>query len=249
MVAGGADLVRILALAEAKLGEPGAAQRLDRLIAQQNQLGAAGLRIGMSYEARARIAIRSGDAEAFDKFAALTAQAYRHGARTALAARYERLVNEAARCGMRTAATLGDFAVLASEDTSAIDSEALSTVITRSMASSRSVDERTQLALQMICAAYGANVGHLYLLTPAGLVLRGSRGSELPGRELAHGVTRYIADKQQRSDDLDEMITGELANDQVLTSLIRADDCSYELLPLACVIEAASTLQASRWSR
>jgi len=236
------DLVRNLALAEAKLGEPRAAQRLDELIALQTRLGTAGLRLGLSYEARARVAIWTGDAAAFEQFAELTARAYRHGARTALAARYERLINEAARCGMRTTVALGDFAVLASEDTSAIGSEALSTVITRSMAGSRSVEERTQLALQMICSAHGSGVGHLYLHTPAGLVLRASRGGDQPGRDLAERVTRYVAEKQQRSDDLDEMITGELAPDEALTSFIRNEGVSYELLPLACVTDAISIL-------
>jgi hypothetical protein len=159
-----------------------------------------------------------------------------------LAARYERLINEAARCGMRSTAALADFAVLASDDTSAMGSDALSTVITRSMAGSRSIEERTQLALQMISAAHGSSVGHLYLLTSAGLVLRASQGADLPGAELADRVTRYIADKQQRSDDLDDMITGELVQEEALTSLIRAEGVSYELLPLACVIDAISML-------
>mgnify|MGYP003444457434 FL=1 len=235
-------LVRVLALAEAKLGDARAGQRLDALIAMQTELGTSGLRIGLSYEARARVAIWSADSAAFEHFAELTARTYRHGARTALAARYERLINEAARCGMRAASVLPDLAVLASEDTSALGSDALSTAITRSMAGSRSAEERTQLALQMICAAHAASVGHLYLLTAAGLVLRASQGADSPAPELAGQVSRYVSDKQQRSDDLEEMVTGELAQEEQLTSLIRTEGLSYELLPLACVIDAVSTL-------
>ena len=236
------DLVRTLALAEAKLGDARAVQRLDDLIAAQNQLGVTGLRLGLSYEARASVAIWSGDAGAFEQFAALTAREYRHGARTALAARYERLINEAARCGIRTRLALGDFEALAGVDTSAIGSDELLTVITRSMAGSRSADERAQLALQMICAAHGASVGHLYLITPAGLVLRASQGADIPALELGQYVTRYVSDKQQRSADLDDMITGDLPHDDALTSLVQAAGTSYELLPLGCVIDSVSTL-------
>ena len=236
------DLRRVLALAEAKLGEPSGTQRLDEVIALQNQLGTTGLRLGLSYEARARIAVWSGDGAAFEQFAELTARAYRHGARTALAVRYERLINEAARSGMRTAAALGDFAALASDDTSSLQRDALLTVVTRNMASSRSAEERVQLALQMICSAHGSSVGHLYLITPAGLVLRASLGTELPEPELSQRVTLYVANKQQRSDELDDMVTGELVEDDALTSLVRADTASYELLPMTSVTAAVSTL-------
>ena len=242
IVAAAFELVRTLALSEATLGDAGAAERLDKLIAVQNELGATGLRMGLSYEARARVAILCGDSAAFEQFAELTAREYRHGARTALAARYERLLNEAARSGMRSRIGFRDFEALAGADTGAIGSEELLTVITRSMASSRSADERMQLALKMVCAAHGASVGHLYLITPAGLLLRASHGAESPSLELAQRVTRYISDKQQRSEDMDDMVTGELQQDDALTSLIQASGVSYELLPLGCVVESISTL-------
>jgi hypothetical protein len=242
IVAAAFDLVRTLGLAEAKLGDARAAQRLDALIAMQNQLGATGLRMGLSYEARARVAIWSGDAAAFEQFAELTAREYRHGARTALAARYERLINEAARGGMRARVALADFEALAGVDTSALGSEELFTVITRSMAGSRSLDERAQRALQMICAAHGSGVGHLYLITPAGLVLRASHGAATPALALAERVARYVTDKQRHSEDIDDMVTGDLAQEQALTSLIDSAGVSYELLALSCVVDAISTL-------
>ena len=72
-IANGAfDLIRVLALAEGKLGEARGAQRLDALIARQNALGSTGLRTGLSYEARARIAIWSGDGASFERFSELT---------------------------------------------------------------------------------------------------------------------------------------------------------------------------------
>jgi hypothetical protein len=212
------------------------------LIAWQNELGSTGLRMGLSYETRARIAIGSADADAFERFAELTAREYRHGARTALAARYERLMNEAARSGMRSKFSLADFEALAGVDSSSLGSDELLTVITRSMAGSRSADERTQLALQMICASHGSKAGHLYLMTPAGLLLRASHGEDTPAPELAERVTSYVAEKQQRAGEMDDMVTGDLPDEDVLTSLIRSGGASHELLPLGCVIDAASTL-------
>jgi serine/threonine protein kinase len=236
------DLVRILALAEGKLGDARAAARLDELIAVQNQLGATGLRIGLSYEARARVAIWSADATAFERFAELTAREYRLGARTALAARYERMINEAARCGMHIRAALGDIEALARIDPNAIGGDELLPGITRSMAGTQTAEKRTQLALQTICAALGASIGHLYLITPAGLVLRASRGAAEPDRELAQHVNDYLSEKRQRSEDMDDMVTGELPQDDAPSALIQAAGVSYELLPLSCIVDSSNML-------
>jgi hypothetical protein len=235
------DLVRTLALAEAKLGLAQAAERLDALIAQQNQIGAQGLRMGLSYEARARIAIWTADADAFERFSELTAREYRHGARNSLAVRYERLMNEASRAGLHAKVSLQEFEALAG-DTSEIPGDQLLTVITRSMAEHRGSDDRTQLALKMICAAHAATVGHLYLITPAGLVLRASHGAESPARELADRVSSYVSDKLHAADEMDDMVTGDLPDDDTLTSLVQVAGGSYELLPLGCAIDATSML-------
>jgi hypothetical protein len=235
------ELVRTLAIAEAMAGVAGAAARLEALIARQNQLGSQGVRMGLSYEARARIAIWNTDAAAFEHFSELTAREYRHGAHNALATRYERLMNEASRAGLRAKVSLEEFEALAG-NTSEIGGDELLTVITRSMAEHRGSDERTQLALKMICAAHAASVGHLYLITPAGLVLRASHGADTPAPELADRVTEYVSEKLHAADEMDEMVTGDLPDDDALTSLIQASGGSYELLPLGCAIEATSTL-------
>jgi hypothetical protein len=59
---------------------------------------------------------------------------------------------------------------------------------------------------------------------------------------LAQFVTHYVSDKQQRSEELDEMITGDLRHADALTSLIQAAGTSYELLPLGCVVDSVSTI-------
>ena len=239
---GAFDVIRVLALAESKLGDARGTERLDALIAQQNARGASGLRMGLSYEARARMAIWSEDASAFERFSELTAREYRHGARTTLAARFERLMNEAARAGIQPTVTLADYHALAEGSASSLSSEDLLTVVTRSMSSQRTLPERAQVALQMICASYAARVGHLYLLTPAGPVLQASIGEASPPTELGRPVSNYVSDQQQQAEELDDMATGAITGSADLGSTVAVNGRNYELLPMGCVVEATSML-------
>jgi tetratricopeptide (TPR) repeat protein len=104
------ELIRALAIAEAKLGqlEPAIA-RLEALIHKQTAAGVSGLRLGLSYEARAQVAIWAGDEDALKHNAQLTAREYRYGARSPLSARYERLLNDAQRSGMLCTPELAGF--------------------------------------------------------------------------------------------------------------------------------------------
>jgi hypothetical protein len=143
---------------------------------------------------------------------------------------------------MRATTSLPSFESFAGGDTSAVDNGQLLTVITRSMSEAPSSDSRTQLALQMICAAHGSSVGHLYLITRAGLLLSASRGAETPALELAERVASYVAEQVSHAEGLDDMVTGDLPDGAALTALVDANGESYELLPLGCVIDATSTL-------
>ena len=92
------EIARPLAIAEARLGlTDGAARRLDDVISAQRELGAAGIHLGVTYEARARVAMLAGDEEAFQKYARLASIEYRHGFGSPLGALYERLMDEARR--------------------------------------------------------------------------------------------------------------------------------------------------------
>jgi hypothetical protein len=103
-------LLRVWALAEAKLGElPSAYAAMEELIREQRGMGISGLKLGLSYEACARIAIVSGDEDQFDSFARLTAREYRHGAGSPLGARYDALINEARRRGFDPSPQLGSL--------------------------------------------------------------------------------------------------------------------------------------------
>jgi hypothetical protein len=238
---GPASLVRVLALAQAKLGDPRGVEQLDALIAKQAAIGATGLRIALSYEARARTAIWSGDAAAFETFSQLTAREYRHGARTTLGARYERLMNEAARHGMQAQLTLADFQAIESP-TSVTSSDERITMLTRSITGQRSARERTKTALQAICTAQAASEGHLYLITPAGPLLSASHGHSTPSQAIAERVAAYVTEYQSRADDLDDMATGMLEDAFMHDAILDAGARRYELLPLHCVVDAASVL-------
>jgi tetratricopeptide (TPR) repeat protein len=95
------ELIRALALAEAKLGQYDTAlARLERLIQHQVAAGVSGLRLGVSYEACATVAIWAHDEDALRVYAQLTAREYRYGASSPLSARYQRLMSEAQRHGI-----------------------------------------------------------------------------------------------------------------------------------------------------
>jgi hypothetical protein len=79
------------------------------LIADQRAIGITGLLLGASYEARARVAIWSGDQAGIARYLTLTATEYRHGHNSALGARYERLLREAHGAVQAQLPTLADF--------------------------------------------------------------------------------------------------------------------------------------------
>ncbi|MEY4580435.1 MAG: hypothetical protein RL701_5138 [Pseudomonadota bacterium] len=226
------ELVRVLALAEAKLGVPSAAERLETSIAQQTALCVAGLRLGMAYEARARIALWAEDADAFARYADLTAREYRHGAGSALGARYERLMQEAERHGQTARAGLAAFETTRAFDTSG---DVMNTVA-RGMAGTRRLQERAHAALQLLCDSRHASAGHLYLQSPSGLSLSASFGaaSAEPPRE---AVQAFLQRAQSHDAVMDDMETGALLDDAAVATHVAVGKGRCELLLLACVID------------
>jgi tRNA A-37 threonylcarbamoyl transferase component Bud32 len=85
-----------VALALARAGENERAQALiDEPIAAAEALGMVGLSLGALYEARARMAIWSGEQASFEQYAERCAGEYRKGRNPALSARFGRLMEEA----------------------------------------------------------------------------------------------------------------------------------------------------------
>jgi hypothetical protein len=231
------DLVRMLALAEAKLGDGRAAERLENMIAKQLELGVTGLRLGLSYEARAQIALWTGDSNAFEQYARLTAREYRHGAHCPLAARYERLVNEAGRRGFRANATLAEFESTV-QHSDLLASDDVQRTVLRSVGGMRRAEQRADAALKLICDTKGCAAGHLYLMSSTSLVLSASHGGSAPPQELLGLAREYLAQEQSNADTLTVMATSNLLEDVAELSSVLLAGVRYEFVLLSCVVGA-----------
>jgi hypothetical protein len=186
-------LVRVLALAEAKLGaHDEACRRLDGLIAAQTELGVTGLHLGATYEARTRVAIWAGDEAAVERYGRLTAQEYRHGLGSPLGARYERLMDEARRTVALTLPKLLDFG----STRAAVGREAATMVVTQLFEGAETTRDRSGRILEVLCSGSASTTGYLYLCTDAGPVLVASRGAQEPV-----GLLDYVRECLKR--DLD----------------------------------------------
>lgn len=229
------ELLRMLGLAEGKLGNFGAATaQLDQLLAEQSELGVTGLRIGVSYEARAQVALWSGDAAAFDHFARLTAREYRHGASSPLGARYERLTQEARRRGLVPTASLSDFEPTTMAHSA--DFPDVETVVELALAAATDPRDRCLRALRLVCSARAARGGHLYLAANDGPQLMATCDLTEPADALGRRVRDYLTEQEDRFETktlaVDEDAPIEITSQ---TAIANIDGLQFELLPLTCV--------------
>jgi hypothetical protein len=165
-------LARGLSLAvarcEAALGRFDAAwERVERVIAEQKELGVTGLQLGRSYELGARIAVLARNTESFKAYSELAREQYRPGKSSVLGALYERLVDDARRAGM-----------LEPPETP-VESGPMSADLTRqkvttALAGCNGTRERARRALELLCEGTPPLRGHLLLVTETGLSLAAS---------------------------------------------------------------------------
>jgi tetratricopeptide (TPR) repeat protein len=186
-----------LALIEAKLGNfASACERLDRMNARRHGLGMQGVTLGWVYEARARVALWMADNEGFVKYAQLCALQYRRAeGDPALAAKYERLMQEARTRGMLLRNEVVE--AIASNTTIArtivgpsMDSE-LATAL-RALSSHASRPERARQALRILLESAGAVEGELYLVDASGLVLVAASVEGLCSDEVHAALARLL---------------------------------------------------------
>ncbi|MET0390694.1 MAG: AAA family ATPase, partial [Polyangiales bacterium] len=225
------DLQRVLALAEARLGEVSAAvARLERLIEAQQTLGVSGLRIGVTYEARAQVAIWSGDGAAFEEYARLTAREYRHGAGCPLGARYERLMREARRYGLRAAIALSDFATTQARSEQASDLAAdTRDAVTLALGRPRGGPDHYLEALRLLCDVCGARQGHLYLRAKDASDAQSKNALQRVASFGGHGAAPL--DLTRRADEYLTACTGGMATQTVaLDELTSAEEASRALV-------------------
>jgi hypothetical protein len=231
------DLARLLALTEAKLGEFAVASaRLERLIEAQIKLGVTGLRLGLSYEARAQIAIWSDDARTFDTYAQLTAREYRHGTHCPLGARYERLVDEARHRGFQPKVALDDFEVTTFAESNFAGGPDIQSVVQLALSSATDVSDRYLRALMLVCRSRAARGGHLYTVVNDNVQLAASCDLQKPAEPLIERVRAFLHEEEERFDTL--TVAGDVSPPEDATRAAHtasADGVEYELLLLSCV--------------
>jgi ABC-type transporter Mla MlaB component/tetratricopeptide (TPR) repeat protein len=232
------ELIRTLALAEATLGHhQRAAERLEALIAEQTAKGSTGLLLGLTYEARARIAIWSKDEAAFAEFSRLAAKEYGRGARSPLAARYEQLVNEATRSGFHAAPDLSDFEPSTMLDSAWTGMTDVPTAVLRMMTGARRTEERAERALRLLCETRKSTGGHLYVVTSEGLRHAASYGEGIAPSSLSDLVDEFLRQEHEKADTMTEIVTGTMmAEEGGGASSVRCGGVTYEMLTLASVV-------------
>jgi hypothetical protein len=212
---------------------------LEATIAQQLQRGVSGLHLGVSYEARAQVALWTDDQAGFQHYARLTAREYRYGAQSTLGARYDRLVNEASRYGLQVDSTLADFETESMVGSSALPENELQTLVMRSMVGAERAQDRAKAALQLICDMRGVGAGHLYLAAGNSWVLGASRG-EVPPQNLDVIVRDYVTEEEHRSESMTAMLTGNVSDEAPDAASTRVGDTDYQLLLLSCVVDGVA---------
>jgi serine/threonine protein kinase len=197
------DVVRGTALAETRLGDyPTACVRLQSLIDRQLALDVTGLHLGASYEARARIAILAGDRDAVETYGRMTAEQYRHGRGSPLGARYETLMSEARRAGVQVLPALSNFetqVIGLTEMRGAVSSTF--TLVSSALRSAADHEQRNKRALELICQAYAAEGGQLYLLRKQRLERVASTGPHAAG-DAQLEIARRCIDQAMHEDEI-----------------------------------------------
>ncbi len=195
------DVVRGLALAETKLGDySGACTRLQALIDRQLGLGITGLHLGATYEARARIAILAGDRAAVETYGRMTAEQYRHGRNSPLGTRYEALMAEARRAGVQVLPALSNFEhTIGLTELRGIPSSTFA-LVTSALRTIPDREQRCLRSLRVICNAYTAQAGYLYVVQDGALEFAASLDDTQPGAAPLALATRCLTQALQEDD-------------------------------------------------
>jgi hypothetical protein len=158
-------------------------------------LGSTGLNLGLAYEARARVAMHSGDKAHFELNLRLCSRIYQAGSKGPLAARYERLVREErlVNGGVESAATRasGEYLAVAAS---------VSRIATR-LDITTDPRERAQAGLELLLEDSGAADGFLLGVRDGELVIRARIGDAELSPSMLTLAKKYLAD-QCRADDL-----------------------------------------------
>jgi hypothetical protein len=192
-----ADHIRVpLALAEARLGYfASACARLDAASSKRLASGMQGVVVGWVYEARARVALWMGDVDSFEQHAQLCAQQYRKsGGEPSLAAKYDRLMQEARQRGLSLRRELADAMAVhtTTERTIQTTGEDVAAPVASELAACTTRERRAQRTLELLVTAAGALEGELFLLGVDGLQLAVSTSPGLGGAAQIAALNRLV---------------------------------------------------------
>jgi hypothetical protein len=172
--------LRLLALAEAKLGDhASAAGRLDAMIAQRAQLRPSVLLI--DYEVRARVAIMAGDGPTAAHFTRQATQSDAAVGGVRQLATRARLVDEARRTGINLDVPLSGFEpALRSERAQPAPVHAAQSLVAAAIAHVNDPAARAQRALELLAKALDASTGQLYYASASQLLCAAVLGPREP---------------------------------------------------------------------
>lgn len=131
---------------------------IEQYIDMHQRAGTRGLRLGLAYETRARLAIAMHDEQAVQQYTRLCAQQYKGGRHLALLNRYARLLREADAGGIALTTGLRFGADLQS---SALHTQTAHTVQSR-LFGCVGAAERAEAGLRVLLEASGAEQGYLF---------------------------------------------------------------------------------------
>jgi hypothetical protein len=236
------EIARPLALAEAKHGNFARAwELLERVVAEQSELGVRGLQLGLSYEACTRVAIWAGDADRLHRYAQLTATEYRYGRGSPLGARYERLMEEARAAGLAAMPELAEFVSTLLPITRTQARDATSTSVLEAMSGAGDRSERAERALRLLCAGRNASSGQLFLCTASGLAFAASEGPGEPPEGLRKFLEAYLRADDAACDSATSLVTDVGAEAaQPATCWTDANGAVHRPLVLNGVLDGAS---------
>lgn len=170
-----------LCVAEAKSGELAAAYTAETLIEQCLATGAVGLKLGLAYEARARVAVLQSDAASCERYQTLCAQALEKAGNPALSAKLRKLKRHAQR---RLLASDAPMLPLSEHSMAA-------SVKTR-LRASHDRATRARDMLSILAEHSGAREGYLYVMHDEVPVWVASQGLNEPEQSLCTMVQQYV---------------------------------------------------------
>jgi hypothetical protein len=146
-------------------------------------------------------------------------------------------MNEAARRGLGATTQLRDFARASATSMRLTTSDDVKTLVERTMTAAQTVDERSQLALQLMCDAVEASSGHLYLTEGEGLTLAASYRTAAPEPSFSARLSALYQAMRAQSDAPKDQRFQLAYEDQLYEVLaLRSQGEDVELVGLAALI-------------